>query len=233
MLVDASGYPGQTLPQAGVGFDSLRDVILTHAHVDHIYALSSLLSSVTSYDLSGTPKVLRLHSLPQTLEVARRLLDIFIDPSKSMKTIQIEYHDINPNPLEALVLDLCDWRIEAFCVNHGGIPAIGLTLHHPNGQHIVYSGDAVADEQIFAQVTPETTCLIHDCASGMAMTPRTSGHAGAEELSVLLQACQPRETYITHLSARQEAHLPQMLERLSQGYSGMVAAAYDGLVLSF
>jgi ribonuclease BN (tRNA processing enzyme) len=65
------------------------------------------------------------------------------------------------------------------------------------------------------------------------MTVRTSGHAGAIELNLLLRARQPRSTYITHLSARQNAVLPQMLEQLAQGYSGSVSAAYDGMVVSF
>jgi ribonuclease Z len=233
VLIDASGYPGQAIPCTGVGFDRLQDVILTHAHVDHIYALPSLLSSIASYDLSGTPKTLRLHGLPETLDVARRLLEIFIAPSKSMGALTLEYHTLNPAPLAALSIDAAGWCIEAFRVHHGDIPALGLSVHHPDGTTVIYSGDAVADECLYAMVTPETTCLIHDCASGLAMTPRTSGHAGAAELSLLLQARQPRETYITHLSARQDAVLPDMLERLSQGYSGSVAAAYDGLVLTF
>ncbi len=233
VLVDASGYPGQAIPRAGVGFAQLQDVILTHAHVDHIYALPSLLSSVASYDLSGEVKILRLHGLAETLDVARRLLDIFIAPSKSMGALQIEYHELVPAPLADLDIDLDGWCVRAFRVNHGGIPALGLTLQSDDGRQIVYSGDAVADEALYAQVTPETTCLIHDCASGLAMTARTSGHAGAAELNLLLCARQPHVTYITHLSARQDAVLPQMLATLAEGYSGEVTAAYDDLVLSF
>ncbi|HVU13213.1 MAG TPA: MBL fold metallo-hydrolase [Phototrophicaceae bacterium] len=233
VLVDASGYPGQSVLQAGVSFDRLRDIILTHAHVDHLYALPSVVSSIASYDLSGSPKRLRFYGLPETLDVARRLVEIFVAPSKSMGALSLDYIALNPDPLATLPLDLPDWNVQAFRVNHGGIPALGLSLRSGAETHIVYSGDAVADEAIYAQVTPETTCLIHDCASGMAMTARTNGHAGAAELNLLLRARQPRVTYITHLSARQDAVLPQMLECLAEGYSGEVSAAYDGLSLAF
>ncbi|MBK8137285.1 MAG: hypothetical protein IPK52_15905 [Chloroflexi bacterium] len=123
--------------------------------------------------------------------------------------------------------------MSSFPVNHGA-PAVGLVLEHVSGARVVYSGDARADERIAAQITDSTLCLIHDCASGMHVTPRTAGHASAEELHALLQRVpQPEQLYITHLSARQDGVLPDMLSLLQVDFRGTVCPAHDGLTLHF
>ena len=49
VLVDCSGAPVQTILRLGYQPEYLTDVILTHSHVDHIYALPSLVHTLWLY----------------------------------------------------------------------------------------------------------------------------------------------------------------------------------------
>jgi ribonuclease BN (tRNA processing enzyme) len=234
VMVDVSGYPGHKLPKLGIGFDRLTDLVLTHGHIDHIYAFPSLVSSLISV-VGFQSMHLKVHGLHQVLDVARTLLMPFAGSGGTITMNGLSFIPLyDDNGLEPLDIQLDDWRLSSFPVNHGDVSAIGLALDHSSGTRIVYSGDARADSFVASQITASTICLIHDCASGMEVTPRTVGHASAVELRAMLTTSpQPEYVYITHLSARQDHVLPDMLALLQQDYRGMVCAAYDGLTLRF
>jgi ribonuclease Z len=232
VMVDASGYPGRKLPQAGVSFDQLTDLVLTHAHIDHIYAYPSLIASIVSASGEKRP-TLNVHARPSVLDVAWKLLAPFSEPGRTATRLQLNYVTL-PQTLYPLEIDFGAWQLSSFPVSHGGVSAIGLVLEHDSGARVVYSGDAEADHHIAEQLTDQTLCLIQDCASGMRGTPRTAGHAGAEELKSLLKTVpHPKQVILTHLSARQDPLLPDMLVLLRDGFCGEVTAAYDGMKLVF
>lgn len=234
VMVDCSGYPGHKLAARGFDFRQLNDLVFTHGHIDHVYAFPSLVSSLTSI-VGREAMQLRVHGLPPVLDTARTLLMPFTGGPGTITMNGLTFVPVyDDNGLEPLSINLGEWQLSSFPVNHGGVPAIGLTLDHYTGARIVYSGDARADSSIAAQITDSTLCLIHDCASGMEVTPRTAGHAGAAELHAMLQTTpQPQQLYITHLSARQDHVLADMLTLLRTGYHGTVNSAYDGLTLTF
>lgn len=231
VMVDVSGYPGHKLPKLGIGFNQLTDVVFTHGHIDHIYAFPSLVSSAIS--VMGQDMVLKVHGLPTVLDVARTLLMPFTGSGGTITMNGLSFVPLYDDGLEPLEIELGRWRMYSFPVNHG-VPAIGLVFEHESGARVVYSGDSRADDCIAAQINDSTVGLIHDCASGMYVTPRTAGHASADELHALLQTIpQPKQLVITHLSARQDGVLPDMLALLRDGYHGEVCAANDGMTLQF
>lgn len=232
VMIDVSGYPGRKLPQAGVGFDQLTDLVLTHAHIDHIYAYPSLVASMVSAAGDRRP-TLNIHGRPSVLDVAWKLLAPFAEPGRTATRLELNYITLPHSP-HLLEIECDAWRIYTFPVSHSGVAAVGVALEHESGARVVYSGDAEADERITEQLTENTLCLIQDCASGMHTTPRTAGHAGATELKYLLkQAPAPKKVILTHLSARQDPVLPEMLTLLRQDFAGEVIAAYDGMMVCY
>ena len=77
VLVDCSGSPVQTLLKLGHDPSELKHVVLTHTHVDHIYGLPSLIHSLWLFEAFNNEEGISIHGLPETVEVAKSLLDVF------------------------------------------------------------------------------------------------------------------------------------------------------------
>jgi ribonuclease BN (tRNA processing enzyme) len=74
LLVDCGGCVYTRLMQAGIGPNELSDLFITHAHIDHIGSLPSLLES---WRIAGRTTPLRIWGLSEVLDVARRLVAVF------------------------------------------------------------------------------------------------------------------------------------------------------------
>src|SRR5437660_11894688 len=66
LLIDCGGDTYGALLRAGLGPDDLDDLFITHAHIDHIGSLPSL---IESYRLGGRAKPLRIWAQPGVLGV--------------------------------------------------------------------------------------------------------------------------------------------------------------------
>src|SRR5579864_2021633 len=71
LLVDCGGDIYRQLLVAQIASDAIADLFITHAHIDHIGALPSLLES---WRLGGRAAPLRIIALPPVIEVARKLI---------------------------------------------------------------------------------------------------------------------------------------------------------------
>jgi len=74
LLAEVSGNPAGELTACGVDPAELDAVLLSHAHVDHIYALPSLLHNMWLLKRSGP---LKIFANAPTLETARTLCAVF------------------------------------------------------------------------------------------------------------------------------------------------------------
>ena len=88
ILVDTSGSPFNTLLNIGVNPNELDGVVLTHAHVDHLYAFPSLIHNLW---LSKREKPLVVTGNKETIEKAKDLCKFFLlDKKKMMEIIWLE-----------------------------------------------------------------------------------------------------------------------------------------------
>src|SRR5438477_12777210 len=74
LLIDCGGDTYGALLRAGLGPDALGDLFITHAHIDHIGSLPSL---IESYRLGGRARPLHIWALPEVIAVAQKLITAF------------------------------------------------------------------------------------------------------------------------------------------------------------
>ncbi len=132
ILVDTSGAPAQLIRQAGYDPLSLDVLVLTHSHIDHLYALPSLLHNLW---LLKRTKALLIVANSQTIRIAKRLCSVF-ELDKKPKMFPIEWSVGGTSrefgPYGSLSLRL-------FPVDHG-VPTCGL-LCTDGVSRFVYSAD--------------------------------------------------------------------------------------------
>src|SRR5262244_338721 len=74
LLIDAGGDIYGALRRAELARDELSDLFITHAHIDHIGSLPSLLES---FRLGGRQTPLRIYGLPEVIQIARQIIEVF------------------------------------------------------------------------------------------------------------------------------------------------------------
>ena len=116
VLIDCGGSPLHKLARVGVDMESIRAVVLTHSHADHLYGLPMLVQGLW---LSGRAEPLPLYAPGETLEVARRLLELF-DLAERNEMFALEWH---PVPLREgrRVLEVQGVQITGAPVLHGQV----------------------------------------------------------------------------------------------------------------
>lgn len=74
IMIDCGNNPVGKIERAGVRIEEITDLVLTHAHADHIGALPLLLMDMW---LEKRERTLNMFGLPYTIERAKMLLDVF------------------------------------------------------------------------------------------------------------------------------------------------------------
>lgn len=227
ILVDCSGTPLQSMLKTGCNLDMLSDVILTHAHVDHLYALPSLLHSLWYRRYRYRPdtnSIIRLHALKETLEVAESLIRAF-EIRKKPTPLSIEPICVDPELGETLDIQCDEYQLGVFRVKHGTIPSVGLYIDKYDGKRLLYSADSTICETLEAHLTPNTTTLIQECGAGIK---GDHSHAGAEDVNRFIVGTAIDTVYLVHLPVVTPEELDDMVERVGRGFSGRVIVPNDG-----
>ena len=222
ILVDCSGTPVQSIFKAGCLPEKLTDVILTHDHTDHIYALPSLIHSLWMYAPFDNSKGLRVHGLSETLEVARKLVTAFNLENKR-NAVRIDWKHIDPRNDQS-VTEINSLQLFPFPVTHGKVPAIGLDFVGASGENIVYTCDAQADHLVATRISDQTRILIHDCG---AKFEKNTGHAGAREIATLVRGRNLSKVYLVHLPLVSAVEIDQMIAIVKTDFPGEVLVPSD------
>jgi len=124
----------------------IRDIFLTHAHLDHIKAVPFFADNLVTRNSGHT---VSLHSIDEVLEILRQNLfnglvwpDFSRIPSKDWPAIRYAPMRVE----KALQLD--KHLVTAFQVNHT-TPAVGYLVENDQGKKILYTGDTGPTEEIW------------------------------------------------------------------------------------
>ena len=175
LLVDVSGSPAGSLAAVGIDPAQLGGVFLTHAHVDHLYALPSLLHNLW---LMGRVSPLRIAGNRETLEIAQRLCGLF-SLERKPGFFKIEW--VKDRPGASLAFG--PFAVKSFAARHG-LPTLGLVVS-AGGRKLVYSADTAPLEQ-WPQEAAGACVLAHE-ASGLEdgeASLNASGHSSARQAAL-------------------------------------------------
>jgi Cft2 family RNA processing exonuclease len=157
-LLDAgTGVGDLTLPD----MKALRDVFLSHSHLDHVAGLAFLADNI--HDTADQP--LRVHALPQTLQALREhLFNWQIWPDFTcLPSVERPALSFHPLEREIRIDDAWVSPVPAFHT----VPATGYCIR-TEGRRLVFTGDTYAHPPLWAALNemPTLDHLIIEVAFG-------------------------------------------------------------------
>ena len=195
LLVDCAGSPLHKILRGGVDAKRLRWVIITHAHVDHIYGLPSLIHSLW---LTGRQAPLTLYALPEPAAIIRRYTDLF--PITGSGPFPLHVVEIEPRP-EAPVLEGRTFRVEASPAEHS-IPNAALRVTFAAKDErgtVVYSSDTKPCDAV-VRLAQGVEVLVHEATfGGQIVEAERFGHSTAAEAGRVAREAKVGRLILTHL----------------------------------
>ncbi|MCJ7625224.1 MAG: MBL fold metallo-hydrolase [Anaerolineaceae bacterium] len=214
ILVDCAGNPMQHLPRAGIQFDQITDIILTHFHPDHVLGLPLLLMGMW---LLGRKNPLTIYGLEHTLQRMKKMLELF-DWDSWPDFYQVIFR-IVPEQEMSIVFENTSLRVYSSPVKHL-IPTIGLRFDFiADEKSVAYSCDTEPCQPV-VKLGKDVDILIHE-ASGQSF-----GHSSASQAAEVAMNAGAKELYLIHYPPQKEKQLV-LLEEARKIFDGPVCLAED------
>lgn len=208
VLVDTSGSPEQNLQRVGSSCLDVDAVVLTHSHVDHLYAFPSLLHQL--WILKRTKPLLIVANHATTTK-ARQLGAVFDlwnrDWSCELRWLEVEDETVT----------LGDLQLSVFPVEHSA-PTLGLKFSSPSGT-LAYSADTVPTERV-TRAASDADWLIHEAGYGLNAAAG-SDHATALQAAAVAQRAGVRTLFLCHLDLK-NVSASQLREEAARQFTGDV-----------
>jgi len=220
VLIDCVNNPIVRLPQAGLEFDHLTDLILTHFHPDHVSGVPSLLMSVW---LMGRQRPMSIHGLAYTLDRMEKLME-FYDWATWPHFFPVSFHRL-PSVEMTPVMECDEFSIFASPVHHL-VPNIGVRVEfQKTGKVLAYSCDTEPCQEV-VRLAAGADVLIHETSGA------TIGHTSAGQAAEIARQAEVGALYLIHYPTGD--HNPaKLVTEAKKNYTGPVALAQDFMTLEF
>lgn len=220
VLIDCTGHPTLRLAQAGIRYQSLTDIILTHFHPDHVGGLAPFLMNLW---LLGRREVLYIHGLADTLDRTEQMMELY-DWKTWPGFYPVIFHRL-PDEEMVTVLESEEMRIYASPVRHI-IPTIGLRIESlASGQSVAYSGDTEPCPQV-VRLARGSQVLIHEAAGA------SYGHSSAAQAGEIAQQAGASQLYLIHYP-NMSLNTDQLVASARGAFGGAVFLAKDLMQVKF
>ncbi len=214
ILVDCVGNPLVRLQQAGLDFNRLNHLILTHFHPDHVSGVPLLLMNMW---LLGRKAPLMVYGLDHTLQRMSNLMDAY-GWDEWPNFFPVTFQRVPAQEL-APVLVTDEFRVLASPVEHL-IPTIGLRVEvRASGRALAYSCDTQPCAAVVG-LAAGAEVLIHE-ATGEAV-----GHSSAQQAGEIAQEVGVGRLYLIHYGVH-GVDPRALLDQARTSFSGEVALAED------
>lgn len=220
VLIDCAAQPVLRLRKAGIHFEQVTDLILTHFHPDHVYGAPMFL--MESW-LRGRKQPLNIFGLPHCIDRMVPLMIAF-DWDTWPNLFPISFLKVDET-IGALVLDNDDFRIESAPVKHF-VPTMGLRITDKATGHVLgYSCDTEPCPGDY-WLASGVDMLIHEA------TGKGFGHASAAQAGEVATQTGAKHLVLIHYVS--DGADPQRLIPEAQAtFNGPVTLAQDFMTLEF
>jgi ribonuclease Z len=220
VLVDCASSPLIKLKKAGIGFDQVTDLILTHFHPDHVAGVAPFL--VESW-LLGRKSPLHIYGLPHTIDRTEAMMALY-DWKKWPNFYPVIFHRL-PETAMSLAIGSPILKIYTSPVKHL-IPTVGMRIEFVNSDKILaYSCDTEPCDQV-VDLARQANGLIHE-ATGASV-----GHSSAEQAAYIARQAEVPDLYLIHYSPK-PADQTELLKQARKIFAGGINLAVDGMELTF
>jgi ribonuclease Z len=220
VLVDTVGNSILRLEQAGLDFNNLTDLIVTHFHPDHVSGLPLLLMDMW---LMGRRSSLNVYGLHYTLDRVEDLMGSY-SWAEWPNFFPVAFHRLPASEMTT-VLDCPDFKVYASSVRHL-IPTIGLRIEFNHTKKVMaYSCDTEPCEEV-VRLAAGADVLIHEAAGA------TRGHSSAAQAGEIAALAEVGRLYLIHYATGKFAD-GDLVEEARARFQGEVALAKDFMTLDF
>jgi ribonuclease BN (tRNA processing enzyme) len=221
LLIDCGDGVYRALVRAELGPDALGDIFITHAHIDHIGALPSL---IESFRLAGRRRPLRIFALPETMAITRQLLDTFaFELTLDEWSFSVSFTTVD----EESALSFLGVPARIFRMRHS-IPSAGIRLELPGGA-LAYTCDTEPNPTIFP-LGRQARLLITECTTlqkNVAMA-RVGHHMTALEAGQQATECGAESLALVHLGVAEGWSAAMASAEAAQAFTGPIITPQDG-----
>lgn len=220
LLIDSVSNPILRLEQAGVDFNDLTDLVITHFHPDHASGVPLLLMDMW---LMGRQKPLNIYGLHYTLDRVEGLMGYY-NWSEWPNFFPIIFHRL-PTREMTPVIHCPDFIVHASPVRHM-IPNIGLRIEFPASRTLMaYSCDTEPCDEV-VRLSAGVDVLIHE-ATGIS-----PGHSSAAQAGAIATRAEVGKLYLIHYPTGRFAK-GDLLAEARTTFAGEVHLAKDFMELDF
>ncbi len=221
VMVDCASNPILRLEKAGLDFNDLTDLIITHFHPDHVSGLPLLLMDMW---LMGRRKPINVYGLHHTLDRVESLMGSF-GWGEWPNFFPVAFYRL-PNQEMTPVIDSADFRIFCSPVRHL-LPTIGLRFEfNHSDKSLAYSCDTEPCAQVI-RLAAGADILIHEAAGA------TRGHSSAAQAGEVANQAEVGKLYLIHYPTGKYAKSMDLIAEARQRYQGEIALATDFMTLDF
>lgn len=219
VLVDCPSNPILRLVRAGLDFNSVTDLIVTHFHPDHVSGVPIFLMEMW---LMGRTNPLEILGLDDTLDRLEKMMGLF-GWDRWPNFYPVSFTRVPATELTS-VLACPDFKIFSSPVKHL-IPTIGLRLEFPSRKIFAYSCDTEPCEQVI-RLAAGADVLIHESSGA------SKGHSSAAQAGDIAARAEAERLYLIHYPNGAYRTLDLVAEAQSR-YRGQVFLAEDFTTLEF
>ncbi|MHC1741332.1 MAG: MBL fold metallo-hydrolase [Anaerolineaceae bacterium] len=213
VLIDCGNNPVGKLQMIGVSINDVTELILTHAHADHMGALPLLLMDMW---LCKRQTPLIVYGLPFTLEKAKTLLDVF-DWRNWHGMYPVEFRMVSDETIEK-VISCEDIEVSVAPVKHL-IPTIGVRSVFPKTNKVfVYSSDSEPCENLDILANGADLFIQESAGPG-------KGHSSPEEAGSTAARASVKELVLIHFDAKRPKD--ELIAAAEKIFKGKVLLAKD------